>query len=51
MLKADTTKNNITLDRWFIFNKYKTDSTYELQTFEWLNKIYQHIINLTYYDQ
>ena len=28
MLKTDTTKNYITSDHWFIFNKYKTDSTY-----------------------
>ena len=51
MLKTDTTKNYITSDRWFIFNKYKTNSTYGQQTFECPNKIYQQIINLTYYDQ
>ena len=51
MLKTDTTKNYITSDRWFIFNKYKTDSTYGQQTFECPNKIYQQIINLTYYDK
>ena len=34
MLLADTTKNYITSDGWFIFNKYKTDSTYGQQTFE-----------------
>ena len=51
MLKADKTKNYITTDRWFIFNKYKTDSTYGQQTFECPNEIYQQIINLTYYDE
>ena len=51
MSKTDTTKNYITSDRWFIFNKYKTDSTYGQQTFECPNEIYQQIINLTYYDK
>ena len=32
--KKDETKNYITSYRWFIFNKYKTASTYEQQKFE-----------------
>ena len=51
MLKTDTTKNYITSDCWFSFNKYKTDSTYVQQTFECPNEIYQQIIDLTYYDK
>ena len=50
MWKADKTKNYITSDRWFIFNKYKTYSTYGQQTFECPNEIYQLIIDLTYQD-
>ena len=45
MLKADKNKNYITSDRWFIFKKYKTYSTYEQQTFECPIKIYQQIID------
>ena len=51
MFKKDKTKNYITSDRWFIFNKYKTDSTYGQQKFECPNEIYQQIINLTYLDK
>ena len=51
MLKADIKRNYITSDCWFIFNEYKTDSTYGQQTFECPNKIYQQIIDLTYIDQ
>ena len=51
MLKADTTKNYITSDRWLIFNMYKTYSTYGQQTFECPNEIYQQIIDLPYLDQ
>ena len=51
MSKTDTAINYITSDRWLIFNKYKTDSTYGQQTFECPNEIYQLIINLTYYDK
>ena len=49
--QKNTTKNYITSDRWFIFNKYKTDSTYGQQTYECPNEIYQQIINLTYLDK
>ena len=41
MSKKDKTKNYITSDCWFIFNKYKTDSTYGQQTFECPNEIYR----------
>ena len=50
MLKADKKINYITSDNWFIFNKYKTYSTYGQQTFECPNEIYQQIIDLTYQD-
>ena len=51
MSKKDKTKNYITSDRQFIFNKYKTASTYGQQKFECPNQIYQQVINLTYYDK
>ena len=51
MLKADTIINYITSDLWLIFNKFKTYSTYGQQTFEYPNKIYQQIMDLTYLDQ
>ena len=51
MLKKNKTKNYITSDFQFIFNKYKTYSKYGQKTFECPNIIYQQIIDLTYYDQ
>ena len=40
MLKADKNINYITSDCWFIFNKYKTYSTYGQLTFKCPNNIY-----------
>ena len=48
MLKADKNTNYITSNRLFIFNNYKTYSTYGQQTFEFPNEVYQKIIDLTY---
>ena len=50
MFIADKNKNYILSDCLFIFNKYKTYSTYGQQRFECPNKIYTQIIDLTYYD-
>ena len=50
-LNADIINNYITANRWFIFNKFKTYSTFERQIFEYPNKVNQQIIDLTYTDK
>lgn len=48
MKNANKHKNYITSDCNFIFNRYKTDTTYGQKIIDCPDEIYQQILNLNY---